>query len=136
MVLCSLKDTVLGGGNVTVIAYKSHEAPQTVNSIIWTEVASQQWTQDRDVTDHYMLWGYCEYTIANKDAKAEIRIKVDGAEAAYDHFKPENAGDYRSFSPMGLKSVGLGIHSIVLEVKGSTLDNITVRRRRLLVIKH
>jgi len=121
---------------MTVIAWEQGESEQIVNSTNWIQVAHKEWTQDRDATEEYFLIINAEYTIANIAQTVQIRVVIDGTEQSIDHFSPEVAGQFRTFCTLVFQQAGLGLHSLALEVRGTSADDITVRRRRLLVIKH
>jgi len=120
---------------VTVISYRSDEPEEVISSTSWTDVESV--TADIDADGEHIFWANCEYAGQNIDEIVGVRILLDGVEVAFDHFKPVLANQFRTFSPMGLKNLGLGSHNLVLQARCLDVSQtVKLRRKRLLLMKH
>ena len=122
---------------MTIITAKKNNTDFTINSTTWTEVISDTWTQNKDTTEEYIIFIYAEFTISDKNEDAQIRVMTDGVEEAISIYTPTVASQFTSFSTIIMQSAELGIHTIAIQGRGTNAaDTVTVRRKRMVVMKH
>lgn len=120
---------------MTVKSYKSSESQQDFQYTTWQDV--ENISADVEEQADFMFWINAEYAGELVGEVVGLRITLDGSEVATDHFEPVIANQYRNFSPMGLKNLTIGSHSLVLQARCmNPSQTVKVRRIRLLVIKH
>jgi hypothetical protein len=119
---------------MTVMIYEAVESADNNVGDTWYEVVSK--SGNLSVGEHF-IWIHAEYGGILTDQTAEIRVLVDAVERGYDHFIPDISARYRSYTFFGLLDVTVdGSHTVSVEIKGgSATQTVSIRRRRLMVMK-
>lgn len=59
----------------------------------------------------------------------------DSTEYSIDTYTPPVNNQFKSFSAMIFLSLGLGLHNITVQARGTSTDTVTVRRKRIVIMK-
>lgn len=121
-----------------MISFHSEEGESTIKSEEWQDIAQVVIDISAGAgPGEYIIWGSCEYAGQNVNKIVGVRLLLDSAEVAFDHFQPVLANLFRSFSSMGLKNLTDGFYYLTLQAKCfASPQTVKVRRKRLLVMKH
>lgn len=126
---------------MTILTYDLAESVQTTTSTSLVQMRQKGFTLDQDGKDYFLLIS-CEFTIDNKNDRAELQIRLDGTPCDDDSFSPiTNSSEAHKFMSQIIATqdsafpLNSGAHTLTILARSINGNTVSVRRVRLRIDK-